>query len=688
MNRFHHHTQTPCRYVRTGFVLALALGFPLGALAQERLEPVVIESTRVGQSLDEVPAAVSVVDRDEIQQGRQQLGLDESLTGVPGVFAQNRYNAAQDLRISIRGFGARSSFGIRGIRILVDGIPLTGPDGQSNVDDVDIGSLERIEVLRGPAGSLYGASAGGVLSLYTEDGGGEPFAEARASAGSYGFQQYQLKAGGEAGATAYRVNASVEDLDGYRDQSATSRRLLNGKLQHRWDTDSDLTATWSVLHSPKAQDPGGLTAEQAKEDPRQAAPINQLFDTGERVQQQRLGLSYRLARSDGGELRLRGYGVHRDFENKLPFSAVELDRIVLGGGLEYTRQTRIAGRTGRLLLGFDLDGQDDDRVRRENDQGAIGDKIQDQRERVDGQGAFGQLEQDLGARLRLDLGLRYDRVGIDVDDRFLADGDDSGDTDFGAWSPSIALSWAALEQTRLYARIASAFETPTTTELAAPDGGGGLNEDLDPQRSINYELGARGMAGASLGYELAVFYIDVDDEIVPFEIPGSPGRFAFENAGRSTYRGLESAVSLPIFDDLTARLAYTYSDFRFDRFTDRNGLDLDGNRVPGVPRHLLNLALSYRDTAGRYATWETRYVGETDVNNENSAQADAYWLTDLRAGYDRQFGGWLVGVFAGVNNLFDASYNANLRLNATGGRYFEPAPERNLYAGLSLFRPL
>jgi iron complex outermembrane receptor protein len=670
-------------------VALTGLGFPSAtALASEPevLDPVVVTATRLEGDAGDRSAAVSVIDAATIRDGRQLLGLDEALGGVPGVYAQGRYNFAQDLRLSVRGLGARASFGIRGLRIFVDGVPATTPDGQSSVDDIDLAGLERIEVLRGPSGALYGSAAGGVLSLASEAPVEASFAEARLGAGEFGARQYRVLgswAGEDQGALA---SVSRESIDGHRVNAQAERSLLNARWTGAAGEHTRLDATLALLDAPTAQDPGGLTAEQVAEDPGQAAPINLRFDTGEVVRQQRLGLTSRTAVGEDSELRLRAYAVARDFSNKLPFNATELDRRYGGLGLEYARSRDWLGRPARTLVGADLDLQDDDRLRRDNDDGVLGAVNFQQREQVESLGLFALHEQALAEAWRLDLGLRYDWLDLQARDAFLADGDDSGRTRFDQLSPSLGLAYLPGPSWNAYARIASAFETPTTTELARADGGGGFNADLEPETAWNYELGLRARPQPNLRMELAAFLIEIRDQLVPREIVGSPGRFSYENAGRSRNLGLEAALGLGGRTGWGLELAYTLQDFRYRRFTDADGVVLDGKRVPGVPRYLLNAALSYRAPAGWYATLEGRRVGELFAEDENAVPVDAYALADLRLGYRGATAAWDYGVYAGVNNLFDADYNANVRINARGGRYFEPAPGRNLYLGLNAAR--
>ena len=674
------------------YAVLMVVCLPCIAVAQTPASPqplqITITAGRLDNTLAEMPAAASVLTDDALHGARQQLGLDEVLAGVPGVFAVNRYNFAQDLRLSIRGFGARANFGIRGVRIFIDGIPATTPDGQSSVDDIDLDTLERIEIIRGPAGALYGPSAGGVLSLETRHSMTAPYVESSIKHGAYGVYDVRFKGNNTYGKLGYALNASRFRIDGYRAQSAAERELFNGRLDYDFRNGGELTTTFASLDAPLAQDPGGLTAEQVRADPRQAAPLNLRFDTGESVRQQRLGLHTRHPLADGAELRLSGYFVQRDFANRLPFNMIELDRRFGGVGVEYQRETQWSGAFGRLLLGIDVDYQNDERRRRENLEGVAGDLRFDQRERVLNSGIFITHEQQLAQQLRLDIGLRYNRLRITADDRFLNNGDDSDVVSFTHWSPSIALLVQRDSATQLYARIATGFETPTTTELARIDGSGGFNNTLEPATSVNYELGARIMLVPGMHIESALFQIDVDDQLVPFEIATSPGRFAFENAGRSRNRGLEAALSLGKYTGWGLKCAYTYSDFRFIKFTDKNSVALDGNNFPGVPMHLLNLESRYRFYSGVYVAFEARYTGRYYADNLNTVEIAPFTNSGLRLNYPHVVAGWRFNVSGGINNLFDESYSSNVRLNATAGRYFEPAPGRHGYLGLSVSHDL
>ena len=650
------------------------------------LEEIVVTATRIPVNLVDFPFAAATVGRDAIQQGRQQLGLDEALASIPGLFFQNRYNFAQDLRIAIRGFGARANFGIRGIRIFADDIPQTLPDGQGSVDAIDLGSAQQIEVIRGPFSAVYGSASGGVINIQTENGPEIPFLAARLNTGSYGFLQGQVKAGGQTGALNGLANLSATELDGYRDHSRYENRLFNGKVRFRFDDRTELTAVFNAINSPSADDPGGLNAREVSENRRQAAPRNLLFNAGEELDQQSLGLALRRKSQSGPGLMVRAYAVTRDFFNRLPFDinangqggSVDLDRTFTGLGANYGWDFDWGRKSNRLVIGADYDAQRDRRRRFANNLGLRGDLTTDQDEDVTTTAVYLQDVMDLTETLSLTLGGRYDQVRYKVTDRTGTGG--SGNRTFTHFSPLAGVSWTLRDAVHLYGNVSTSFDPPATTELANPDGPTGFNQALDPQEATNYEVGVKGLV-ARLRYDVALFHIDAEDEIVPFELDGS-GQSFFENAGSSSRDGVEASVSAELAPGLTGSAAYTWSDFKFDRFGGRNGEIYDGNRIPGIPQQFFNLDLNWQHASGFYAGWDLLYAGGFYADNANAVKTDAYVVSNLRLGYRWAGRHWQLEPFAGVNNLFDEEYFGNIRLNAGFGRYYEPAPERNYFAGL------
>ena len=646
------------------------------------LPPLTVRATRQPAPLDEVPAAVSVIGKDAIQRGTQQIAIDEALRTVPGVFVLNRYNFAQDTRIAVRGFGARADFGIRGIRLIVDGIPATTPDGQGGVDGIDFASAESIEVIRGPAAALYGTASGGVIRIETEDGPTTPFAETRLTAGGDGFFKTGFKSGGARGNVDYLVSGTRLRFDGYRANNRTENTTSNAKLNYRPAPETEITAVANAVDIPVQDDPGGLTREAVREDRAAARARNLRFDAGEKVSQEKLGLTLRHRFGGNRELRLRSYFVDRDFANKLPFEdggQVAFERVFAGGGAIL----RLGDDAAPLTAGVDAGWQEDARENFDNVDGMRGPLALDQEETVLATGAFVRQQVRLPWDLELSAALRYDRVRFEVEDDFRSDGDDSGTLTFTETSPMAGIRWNPRPGLNLYANVATAFETPTTTEFDNPDGGG-FNGELRPQTATSFEVGAKGRlpdAPWPVRYDVAVFTMDIRDSLVPFEKEESPDRDFFRNAGSATRNGVETALTVRPTEQLRIRLAHTYSDFRYDRFNPPAG-DFGGNTIPGIPRHFGNIELTYENRRGFFAVWNTRIVGPLYADDANRTRVDGYTVSDLRLGFEHTEGNWTVAPFLGVNNLFDSRYNANIRINAFGGRFFEPAPGRTFYGGV------
>ena len=652
-----------------------------------QLTPMTVTTTRSETPVNEVPAAVGVIEKDDIQLGLPTIGLDESLDRMPGVFVQNSLNFSQDPRISIRGFGTRAAFGVREIKILVDGIPETSPDGQTQLDNIDLGATQRIEVLRGPVSSLYGNASGGVINIITEDGPATPFVETRLIGGSYGFQKYQAKAGGQVGNLNFLLNTSYFSLSGYRDQSRTQNTLFSGKFRYTINPTSDITMLLSLLDSPLADDPGGVNRAQAEADPRSARDLNVLLDGGEKVTQGKMGFVYRNQFLPGHEIIVTQYSLFRQFSAKLPIvpaagtGFARFDRFGVGGGVKYAYDDYFWGFRNRFMIGVDTEYQIDNRRRHVNENGFRGALGLHQDEDVRSVGPFFRNEFYLLDNLILSAGLRYDNIRFTVDDRFRSDGDDSGVRTFDQLSPMGGIVFSPLPYVQLYTNVSTAFQVPTTTELANPNEGGGFNASIDPQKAINYEIGSRGTLWERLQYDVAFFWIVIDNELIQFETES--GRTFFRNAGRSERRGTEVYFNLPFLQSFNWTLSYTFLDAEFDRYITPNGR-FDNNDEPGIPPHQLFTELAYYHPSGFYAALSLLFVDDFYVNDANTEQNDAYTVLNMRLGYEFRLGRSTISPFIGFKNINDEAYNAQTRLNAFGSRYFEPAPDFNLYGGLTM----
>ncbi|MEN8820117.1 MAG: TonB-dependent receptor [Abyssibacter sp.] len=646
------------------------LAFCAPASAQTlQLDPLIVEGER------EPPAAAVTTQDHHPRETAAGLSLADWLDAVPGVYAQNRYNLAQGLRPAIRGFGARAAFGVRGIQVLVDGVPLTLPDGQTELDVLDLDRVARVDVVRGPAAALFGNAAGGVIAIETQPIAATARHEAHYSAGELGLTRWRLASGGpwtETFASAFQLGE--QRLTGHRNHTSSRVRRLN--LQSESEASfGRLQLRGSVL-DVEAQDPGALTRTQANADPEQAAARNLAFDAGERIRQQRLQLRWQADTASDRETSVQLYLGQRLFENRLPFESggqVVFDRHF--GGLGATQQRSI--RDWTLTSGVDLQHQQDDRRRYDNLSGARGDLALDQREQATGAGLYLSAQRNLGEHWSLALGLRADYLRIAVDDHFGADGDDSGDRRFDDLSWSLQLDRRLGHGLRLHARVASAYESPTAGELANPQGGG-----FDPSlRAADAHAVETGLTGRldNHRFGLVLFATRIDDELVPYEIAGQPGRSFYRNSGESQRRGVELDWTWALSAQWSLQTSYTASDFHFVRYR-RDGEDFGGKRQPGTPRQQGHVALRW-DLPDKGASLRLHGVDSLYADDANSVRAPGYARIDL--------GGWWTPaphwrLQAGLNNLSDVAYMDNTRINAFGGRYFEPAPGRHAYAELSV----
>lgn len=536
-------------------VLAVQAGADSARADTFRLAPVIVSVTRSATALANVPYSVSVIHRDEIARGRATAGLDEALVTVPGMLVSNRYNPAQDHTLSIRGFGARSAFGVRGVKILLDGIPQTLPDGQGQLSNVDLADVARIEVLRGPSSSLYGNASGGVVSLWTDQQPQERLVgQGRVAAGAYGFLKWQGSVATPVGAGSASLSVSETILDrGYRQHSAADTRRVSARLTYPLATRTRVTLHGLVADSPWLEDPGAVDTTALKSDStrRLANPNNRSEleggtlrprGAGKEVTQAQGGLALRHDLAGGGSLEVSGFLLRRTLENPIAATYIEIGRWAYGSRATVSLPGAIGPMPHVFTAGLDAQWMRDDRQNYSPDRPTLPPPqlTRDQLELVTELGPFVQSRLGLGGLASLTVGARYDRVAFRAVDAFLTDGDDSGERVMAAFSASAGVVLEGASFARPYLNVATSFETPTTTELAnRPTGPGGFNPALEPQQAVNYELGVRGRVSGVGEYAVAAFHADVEDELTPFEVPGDPGRRYFQNAGSARHRGVE-----------------------------------------------------------------------------------------------------------------------------------------------------
>ena len=683
-------------------VHGLLASFPAGTAWAQEAEPllpaVVVTGTRLDTSVLDTPASVNVVEGAAMRLNQPGINLSEGLAGVPGLQIQNRQNYAQDLQISSRGFGARSTFGVRGVRLYVDGIPATMPDGQGQTSNIDIGSIGRVEVLRGPFSALYGNSSGGVIQVFTEDGVAPPSLTASGWGGSYGTWRYGARANGAAGALDYVLDLTRFTTDGYRDHSAARKNLGNAKLGLQLDDASRLTIVANSVDL-KAQDPLGLTYQQFQDDPR-AAPLAEQYDTRKTVRQTQGGLIYERQVDSRNTLRLMAYYGQRDTTQyqAIPPAAqlaptqaggvIDLKRQYGGADLRWTSEQTMAGRPLTLIGGFAYDSMREDRKGYQNytDAGASrqlgvqGALRRDETNTVYNADPYLQASWQVSQRWTLDAGLRYSTVSFDSNDHYLAPGnaDDSGDARYRKALPVAAIRYAPNPELSFYASYGRGFETPTLNEISYRPGGlPGLNFGLAPALSTNLEAGVKAnLAGGLL--TAAVFHAGTDDEIVSAGSLG--GRTTYQNAGRTRRDGVELGWSGEFARHGRAQLAYTWLNARYA--DDGPGDIRAGNKIPGIARQAAYASLAWAPPEGWQASVEGRLLSKIYVNDANDGDAPGYFVAALSAGYVLKTGAWELNAYGRVDNLFDRRYAGSVIVNETNGRYYEPAAGRSLGVGV------
>jgi iron complex outermembrane receptor protein len=687
------------------WALIAALAIPDSQAAAQRdtvtkIAPVVVTVTRSSErSILRSPFAITVVEPDSARPGQRHASADEMLAVIPGLVATSRNNPSQDPRLSIRGFGARSAFGVRGIRVLRDGIPLTLPDGQTPLDYMSLESVGRVEVLRGAASALYGNASGGVIDFRTLAPAATPFAaKATQWLGTAATSRTAVSLEGTTGELEYVGDVAYNRSDGLRRHSGQKSATGFARIA-KAAGNSDYSLSLMALDNPRSENPGALTIDEMRADWRQSDMLSFRRDASKSVSQFQLGVSA-AHRSGTAAFALSAYGGARSLDNPLTFAVVEIGRHTYGATATYRGDAPLFRMRHRISAGIDVQAQND--LRRNyatcadtvpitlptvtcpiagDDRGVV---TLDQRELVSSAGLYVADEVSLGGKIDLTGGLRFDRVRFEVRDRLIrgTNPDDSGRRNLGALSPVAGIVGRVAPAHSLYANVSAAFETPTATELGNhADGTAGINPDLDPQRSTTFEAGAKGWVGTAIRYDAALFSTRVRDELVPFEIPQSNGRRYFRNAGRTSRRGAEFGLDLAS-GPMSLMVAYSFSRFRFDDY--QSGADdFGGNEIPAIPHHRLQSAMRITH-AGFFAVVETEAAGRSFVDDANTVSAAGYAVTGIRGGFNRASSLARFSLTAGTQNIFDKLYASSIAVNAARGKFYEPAQGRTIFVGMTV----
>ncbi len=665
-------------------LLLLPLSPVLAQPSSQTLDRVVITATRTERAQLDVPASTDVIERDEVRDTNLRVNLSESLVRVPGLVILNRQNYAQDLQISMRGFGARSTFGVRGVRLYVDGIPATMPDGQGQVSHFALNAVDRIEVLRGPFSALYGNSSGGVIAMTTRlesgaNAGPNEF-EVSGAAGSYGTWRGGVNLSGGVAPYAYAIDASRFSTDGYRHYSQATRDVVNLRAAALDTPLGRLRVTFNAVDIPQAEDPLGLTRAQWQDNPRQASPQALQFRTRKSTEQQQLGAqlagdlttrwSYQAAAWTGrrGVTQFQAIPVAVQASPNHPGGVIDFDRTY--GGVDARAQLALDFVV--LTLGANFERLGEDRRGYENFTllpapvlGTLGKLRRDERNVVQARDLYAQAESKLGGLWQLHAGVRASQVEFRGDDRFISNGDDSGRARYDAINPTVGIVARPSAASSVYASYGRGFETPTLNELAyRPDGSAGFNTALEPARSNNFEVGAKAAWSRALHGTVAVFTSRTENDIVVRTNAG--GRSTFANAAATRRRGVEASVGWELAPCTTPTVRVP-----------------DGNRLPGVPSYTAYLETKYRSPVAD-VTLEWRAQSKLSVDDRNTDAAPGYAVFNLAIARTFTVGPTALRAFVRLDNVLDTRVIGSVIVNESNSRFFEPAPGRTWLAGLDV----
>lgn len=683
----------------TPVCLAVSSAFSSSAIAEETktltLSPIVVTATRQAQNSFDLPIAIDVVEEKDIKNGQLQMQLSESLIRVPGITAQNRTQQAQDPQISSRGFGSRSAFGVRGVRVYLDGIPLTMPDGQGQPGVADLSAIKSIEVMRGPFSSLYGNSSGGVIQMFTADAPASPTLSATTMFGSYDTKRNVLEAAGKTEELEYLINVSNFESNGYRDHSRSDKQMATAKFRFNINEDTKLTTLVNWFEQD-AQDPLGLTRAAVRTDRKGVVSAAINGNTQVSRSHAQVGFNLEHAINDSNKISFIPYVGTRENSQILPFNATgtnartsEISRNFYGSDLRWDNKGNIFGKNYNISLGVNYGKSEDDRLDI-NTQIAGAPANVTNRDEVNTSTNYDRYIQGiLSATDSIDIhaGVRRTKVNLKVKDNFITGfGDNSGSVSYNKTNPVIGVVWKAAPAINVYANYGRGFETPTFIEAAynSATSGATPNLSLKPSTSENFEIGTKAYITDNTRANLTLYYIKTNDEIVVSQIDAA-NRSIFTNANNTIRKGAEFSLESHFDNNISTYFAYTLLSAKFDSdFNSANGLIATGNHIPGTYSNQ-----AYGEVRWKYDPWgfhtalEARYNSKVYVNDLNTDSASSYTIFNVRAGFEQVLNNWVFREYLRVENLGDKEYIGSVRINDANTRFFEASAERNYLLGLS-----
>ena len=645
-----------------------------------KLKEVIVSITKIKENIKNSPFAISSKSFSKFQTSAKQFYLSEYIESVPGVFISNDNNFAQDSRISIRGFGSRANFGIRGIKLIVDGVPETTPDGQSQIDNLNLEIIEKIEIIRGTSSSLYGNSSAGVIKIQSISEFDKNFTKIGYALGSNNQEKKQALVGVKSNETYYTFLVSETKGDGYRNFGDFKNSNLNFRVKKNISKDSWLSFNFNIVDSPYSNDPGGLKIEEVNLNREQARERNLQYKTSEEINHYKASSSFNKKLNEKLLFSTYAFISNRNFNGKIPVKnggAIDLKRKYWGIGGSFLFKSKL-----KTQIGFDIGNQNDRRKRYKNDVGITGDQVLDQNEKFSNLGIYLVNNYNLN-RLSISSGLRYDTNKVKLEDLFFFDGDSSGNITLNSFNPSLGLNYKLNKKSRVFINTSSGFETPTLNEFSSSPIGTGFNKNLKSQINMGFELGVSLFdTQKKSNIDLVYFKSITNDEILSYEDEKFPDQKFYNNAGKTERNGIE-ITGFYTLNRTVISSSYSLGDYVFKEFVENN-FDYKGNKIPGIPNDIFTLSIEHKTINELSLNLNFKNIGALYANNSNTIKVDEFNTFNFKIGKEIKLSRSIIYPYLIISNVFDNEYFDNIRINAFGGRYYEPAPKRTIFGGIRI----
>ena len=645
-----------------------------------KLKEVIVSITKIKENIKNSPFAISSKNFSKFQTSAKQSYLSEYIESVPGVFISNDNNFAQDSRISIRGFGSRANFGIRGIKLIVDGVPETTPDGQSQIDNLNLEIIEKIEIIKGTSSSLYGNSSAGVIKIQSISEFDKNFTKIGYALGSNNHEKKQAFVGVKSNKTFYTFLVSQTKGKGYRNFGDFKNSNFNFRIKKNISKDSWLSFNFNMVDSPYSNDPGGLKIEEVNQDRKQARDRNIQYNTSEEINHYKASLNFNKKINKKLSFSTYAFISNRNFNGKIPVKnggAIDLKRKYWGIGGNFLFKTKL-----KTQIGFDIGNQNDRRKRYNNDTGIIGEQVLDQNEKFSNLGIYLVNKYNL-ERLSISSGLRYDMNKIILEDLFFSDGDSSGNITLNSFNPSLGFNYKLNERSRIFINTSSGFETPTLNEFSSSPIGTGFNKNLKSQINMGFELGFSIFnTQKKSNIDVVYFRSITNDEILSYEDEKFPNQKFYNNAGKTERNGIE-INGFYTLNRTVISSSYSLGNYVFKEFIENN-LNYKDNKIPGIPNDVLTLNIEHKTKNELFLNLTFKNIGDIYTNNSNNIKVDDFNTFNFKIGKEFKLSQSNVYPYLIISNVFDKEYFDNIRINAFGGRYYEPAPKRTIFGGIKV----